>query len=522
MGEAHLGTLPQPHARTEADGRLGGRHAAGLDVAGDADAAELALRLRLPAALLEVGVVGELQRPVETGLVVAGVVDQRHRRLVGEGVLRDEVAPADLGAVDAELARRRVHQRLHQIARLGPSGAAIRIHRRGVGVVRLHVAVDGRDAVLTREQRRVEICRNRRAEAAHVGAEIGLGGHAHGEEAAVPVHRQLGMRDVVAPVGVGEEGLAALLAPLDGPAHLPRRPGDEAFLTVDEDLGAEAAAHVGGDHPQLVLRRDAHEGGHHQPVQVRVLAGEIAGVLVLAGVVDADGRARLEGVGHEPVVDEIHRDHPIGLREGLVHRGAVADLPVVAQVVGDVVVHQRRGVVGRVEVHHRRQLLVLHHQRLGRIARLVQRLGDDHRHPVAHVAHLVRGEQAVGAHLHGAAVARVDHPPADQRPEPRLLDVLAGEHRQHPGHADDRGSVDAPDAGVGVRRAHEDGMGLAGQVDVVGVPATAGDEPPVLLARDRLADALLHHDRSLPLLVSGLTRPPAASSASPRRRRGWP
>src|SRR6185369_946892 len=50
--------------------------------------------------------------------------------------------------------------------------------------------------------------------------------------------------------------------------------------------------------------------------------------------------------------------------------------------------------------------------------------------------------------------------------------------------------VDADDAGVRVRRADHAGVALSGEVDVVGEPALAGDQPRVLAAADGLAEAL--------------------------------
>src|SRR5690606_41962874 len=66
-------------------------------------------------------VVGGLQRHVERGEVVAGVVLEGDRRLIGIGVLRNEVAPAQLGRVDPELVRGEIDDALEEIARLGRS-----------------------------------------------------------------------------------------------------------------------------------------------------------------------------------------------------------------------------------------------------------------------------------------------------------------------------------------------------------------------------------------------------------------
>ena len=71
---------------------------------------------RFVAALVEAGVVGRLQRHVERGEIIAAVIGERDRRLIGIGVLGDEVAPAQFGRVDLQLARRHVDDALDDIA----------------------------------------------------------------------------------------------------------------------------------------------------------------------------------------------------------------------------------------------------------------------------------------------------------------------------------------------------------------------------------------------------------------------
>ena len=82
---ADVADLVQPGAGAERADDVRRRDAAGLDVGGDADAAQLAAPLRLGAARREAGAVGRLQACVQRRLVVAAVVLQRDRRLVGEG-----------------------------------------------------------------------------------------------------------------------------------------------------------------------------------------------------------------------------------------------------------------------------------------------------------------------------------------------------------------------------------------------------------------------------------------------------
>ena len=153
------------------------------------------------------------------------------------------------------------------------------------------------------------------------------------------VQRQLRGRDVVPAVGVGHEGLGPLAGPLHRSAQLGRGPGDDRFLGVVVDLGAEAAAHVRRHHAKLAFRDLEHESPHQQPDDVRVLAGGEERVLVRARVVVADGDARFDGVGHQPVIGRLEPHHPMRASEGRLGGGGVADMPVEAHVARHRVVH---------------------------------------------------------------------------------------------------------------------------------------------------------------------------------------
>ena len=61
--------------------------------------------------------------------MVAGIVGQAQRRLIGKGVLGDEVVPPDVEPVDRRALCRLVDQPLQHIGRLRPPGAAIGIDR---------------------------------------------------------------------------------------------------------------------------------------------------------------------------------------------------------------------------------------------------------------------------------------------------------------------------------------------------------------------------------------------------------
>ena len=66
--------------------------------------------------------------------------------------------------------------------------------------------------------------------------------------------------------------------------------------------------------------------------------------------------------------------------------------------------------------------------------------------------------------------------------------VVAGHDAEDAGERTRGRRIDAADAGVGVRRAHERGVGAAGDLDVVDEPSLPGEEAGVLDPLDPLSD----------------------------------
>jgi hypothetical protein len=283
------------------------------------------------------------------------------------------------------------------------------------------------------------------------------------------------------------------------------------------DLRSEAAADVGRHHPQPALGDAEHEGAHQQADDVRVLRGGVERVLVVAGVVLADRGARLHRVRHQPVVDDVERRDVRGGPDRGVDGVAVVldEAPVEAAVAVELVVHLRRtGLERGAHVDDRRQRLDLELDRLGRVARLRQRLGDDGGDRVADVAHLALGEHRMLRLEHRLAEAVGDLPAAGHTADGG--EVLGGEDLQHTGHRGRPGGVESGDPAVRHVRAQEDGMGLARPVQVVGVAAAAGQEAYILAALQRRADPGVLGHVILPeaVLYCAATRAPPSSAAA--------
>src|SRR5262249_28081332 len=106
----HFCRLIETGARPKLTGEHRRCHCTRLNVRRDTDTAQLSLSRRPLPALFEAGIVRRLQRHFERGEIVAAVVDERHRRLIGVGVLGNEIAAAQLCRVDPHLARRRLDE----------------------------------------------------------------------------------------------------------------------------------------------------------------------------------------------------------------------------------------------------------------------------------------------------------------------------------------------------------------------------------------------------------------------------
>ena len=111
-------------------------------------------RARRSRAATQRRVVDRRERLVEHGVVVARVVGRAARDAVGELVLADEVPPAQLDAVHAEMARDAIHRALEREVGRRLAEAAHRFLRRLVGHHRDRLVLDRRRCGTARRSRR--------------------------------------------------------------------------------------------------------------------------------------------------------------------------------------------------------------------------------------------------------------------------------------------------------------------------------------------------------------------------------
>ena len=258
-----------------------------------------------------------------------------------------------------------------------------------------------------------------------------------------------------------------------------------------EDLGAEAATHIGGHDAQLVFGDAQNEGAHQQADDVRVLRGRVERVLVTGAGVFPHRDARLHRVGDEAVVHQFQRCHMGCVLERRIGGfGVGAELPIVAEVVGQIVVHLGCTRLKRLgHVHHGGQFLDVQHDGLGGGARLFKAVGHNGGDGIAHMAHLALSQNRVRRFLHDFAMLVRHLPTAGQTAH--TFKILAGEDAHHTRHAFGGAGVDVVDPAMRHVGAQEVHIGLAMYVDVVGIIAGAGQKADVFAPLRACANAMI-------------------------------
>ena len=215
------------------------------------------------------------------------------------------------------------------------------------------------------------------------------------------------------------------------------------------------------------------------------------------GVVFGERGARLEWHAGDTVDVKIHRDHVIGDGEGRIGRSFVAEVGIDRRIERRLVPHQRRAWLHRVfRVQHERQHLVVDVDRLGGVERLGLGLCHHHGDRLADMARLVRRKQHVRTDEQRAPLRRMQlhvefclrQRIMRDRMKPGGETVGAAERAEHARHRAGAGEIDAANARMRVRRAHDRGVALPRRVEVIAKAAGAGRQPRVLLAGQRMAD----------------------------------
>ena len=177
-----------------------------------------------------------------------------------------------------------------------------------------------------------------------------------------------------------------------------------------------------------------------------------------------------------------------GASERRIDLVGVAVMIVERDVVGDVVVKLRRARFCRLSgIGHGGQRLDVEFDGFRRVSGLRQRFRDHERDGIADEAHLVgRKRRAVGLQQR-RAVAALQRQAAGEGVVAGGRQIGAGPDPEHAGHRLGRRGIDALDDAMGMGGAHNPGIGLSGEGEIVGVFALAAHQRVVLLAADGLS-----------------------------------
>jgi hypothetical protein len=253
------------------------------------------------------------------------------------------------------------------------------------------------------------------------------------------------------------------------------------------------------NHPHLFVRH-AHDGGRLVAHAVGALRAGAQRVAVLGRVVFTGGAARLERGHHHALVDDPHARNVRCVLDDLRDLAFVVfardhTRPVDTEIARRLRVQLRFSFHRRVEVDHRRELLVRDLHEVGGLLRGGAALGDHHRDQIADMHRFFRQHRAE-RHRHLDAATAHDRRVARDAADAGGLHVGGGQHRQHARRFTRLVRLHRHDAGMRMRRAHEGGIGLVLQARIVHETAAAADEGVVLDARREFGKAAGCHARS--------------------------
>ena len=346
-------------------------------------------------------------------------------RLVGKLLGRKQVAPAQLDAVDAHLARGLLDQPLDEVIAFRAAGTAVRAGRHGVGQHAFDVIVDRRHAISRGRHLGDHGERDHRRGADRHRADVGEHLHAQRQDASLAIERERRRIVLVARHVRGEEFFAALGAPFHRAAELARRVADQRVLRREPGLHAEAAADVAVHQPELGRLGAEHRGEQIACRGRRLILRIQRGA---AGLVHADRAARLHGHGIQPLVVQLNPANVGCAMERFVDRRCITVASFGGNVCARRLPQQRRARLDRLaRIDHARQIFIVDDEAVGGVLRLLARLGDDRRHRLADVEHLALGERRARRRGHRRAVGALE-----QRRKRDVLHAVGAQVRHRP------------------------------------------------------------------------------------------
>ncbi len=194
-------------------------------------------------------------------------------------------------------------------------------------------------------------------------------------------------------------------------------------------------------------------------IDVDALTRNVQRVAAKTGIIESDGAARLHGVRDDAVIVDAEPHNVGSSGERQFGRGHIACLPVETQVAWNLGGNLDRAVrARRCRGDHGGDRRVIDGDALGGIERLFVRLGDDQRHRLADVPHLLLRQQRLRHECAALSGLDVGLDGGQQRPQAVLASVGGGEDRQNSRSSTGSTGIDRQDARMRVRRSQHDGV----------------------------------------------------------------
>ena len=219
---------------------------------------------------------------------------------------------------------------------------------------------------------------------------------------------------------------------------------------------------------------------------VSALAGERERDAIARRIVFADHAAGIEIIGNEPLVHQCERDAVARRREGSSRDARVADAGFIGEIAAAGRYPGRSIRKCSAAVDDARQRFPFDRNRLERVLRRNERVGDDERQAIADMKRLAARQNRIGRH--GDFLVR-HASRAGQGAE--LGNILGGEHEAYARHGLDGGDALDAKARVRMRRAQQRRVAEALRGKIGDIAAAAAQKGLVLLAANRLPETEL-------------------------------
>ena len=299
----------------------------------------------------------------------------------------------------------------------------------------------------------------------------------------------------------GQEVLLTVLNPLHRATQPHGQQRDQEVLGVELTAHAETAAHIRLDEVDPVFGK-VQQVGQDRAVEVRDLCWTPHRQEAAAGLEVGNQPARLQrhaavALDHEPFTQHQVRCGKRGIDVTDRH------CELGGHVCPNRLVEQRSAGFQRLPaIHNSGQRLVVHRDELGGVLGCVAATRDNHRDRLSDVAHLVAGQRVLQKPLQLLEGRETHRDRLCQRRH-----IREGHHGGDAGRAARSLGMDACDARMGVRTAHDHGVQHAGEHHIGHVAPATGEQAQILLPLEASANMA---DRDIPHGLGRLTWLPGA------------